>query len=452
MGDPSSAVLDLGSVKERCWSGRITPSNRAWAWRLLLGVIPDGGDAVEVEAALSSAAEKYFRLRAEHLPDISSASADDSGDPLSGVASGWSRFYASADLRAEIQKDLDRLVLSGLAEDHFSKSVYMPCMLTVLTVWATANEEIGYRQGMHEILALVVVVLEDESAFGCRRQRDDDEASREADCYALFDAIMAGHADSFKSGKDAPVIEACRQAQSAALGRFDPELAAILQRHEVEAQLYGLRWFRLLFLREFEAPANLAVCDAIFAAVSYDRSCGHPDHISFETVVQSFFVALLIAFGPTLRRAQDQMDCLGLLMRPQPDQTNVDEVLRYAKRVVFRQPEERGTIEPAAAAAPQPLAGPEEVKKEEQENADANLTTDPLAPTTHLMTAATTRKEDTLAPPRYFDDPLLGDDDLADTLDLALGTLSKYANTPEAVGALDKIRLVADRLRSAAPV
>lgn len=350
--EEASSLLDFAKVKEKCTSGRIGAGERAWAWRLLLGVIPESGEPKAVETALRGLRSKYDQLRQEHLPDISTVSkSDDAGDPLSlalagtgemnGNSSGWTRFYASADLRAEIQKDLDRLVLSGLPEDHFTRSSFSPCMLTVLTVWATAHAKVGYRQGMHEILALVVLVLEDETAYGCGLSVDD-EASREADMYALFDAIMAGHADAFLPGTDAPVVLACRRAQSELLAAVEPRLARRLE--GVEPQLYGLRWFRLLFLREFDAPANLTLCDAIFAAARKADHSSAPEPAAFQEAVLRFYVSLLLACAPTLLPTDDEMECLAILMRP--PQTTVRDVLRLSDRVA------RGLLESEARDRP----------------------------------------------------------------------------------------------------
>mmetsp|Transcript_11392 Transcript_11392/g.36149 ORF Transcript_11392/g.36149 Transcript_11392/m.36149 type:complete len:367 (-) Transcript_11392:67-1167(-) len=359
----------------------------------------------------------------------------------SSSSTGWSRFYASADLRGEIQKDLDRLVVSGLGEDHFARSAFASCMLTVLTVWATAHPEVGYCQGMHEILALVVLALEDETAYGCRDSGDD--ASREADLFALFDALMLGHADNFRAGKGAPVLEACRLAQSSLLARRDPRLARSLDLLGIEPQLYGLRWLRLIFSREFEAPASLALCDAVLAAAADRATPPTPD--AFRAALQHFFVSLLVASAPRLLAARDEMDCLAILMRPQ--ETSVPDLLRIARHLddaPAPAERDRGHLDqppPAAtaAASDDPLVGappPEDARRR-------------AAPIRFPTTTPVLRNLADAATPVEINHPAADDDDLALTLDSALSTLAKYANTPEAVAALDKIRFVADRLRVA---
>ncbi|KAJ8605385.1 hypothetical protein CTAYLR_002399 [Chrysophaeum taylorii] len=421
-------MLDLKKVCERALQEGVGPGERAWAWRLLLGVIPASGEAGAVEASLKASRLRYEKLRREHLPDISS-SCEEAGDPLTmalGAESGWSRFYASADLRAEIQKDLDRLVISGLPEDHFSRSSFWASMLTVLTVWSTAHPDIGYRQGMHEILALVVLALEDEIAYGCGPAEGDDEA----DCFSLFEAIMVRHADHFHAGPEAPVVAACRTAQAELLELYEPRLARRLNDY-VEPQIYGLRWARLLFSREFEAPASLTLCDALFAA-----AVGDGDPLAFRRTLQIFFVALLLVCAPRLMAATDEMECLSVLMRPQ--QCSVLDVVSLARRLIEAQSQTRLANDTIVASVDDrglphfttPLFGGEGGGNADDDSANGS----PRAP---AVISANDDDDD--------DD----DEALANGLDSALGVLSKYANTPEAVAALDKIKFVADRLRVA---
>jgi TBC1 domain family member 5 len=45
----------------------------------------------------------------------------------------------------------------------------------------------------------------------------------------------------------------------------DPELASYLSSNQIEPQIYGLKWIRLLFGREFGLEDTLVLWDAIFA-------------------------------------------------------------------------------------------------------------------------------------------------------------------------------------------
>lgn len=392
----ASTSLDRERYIERALASGIGPGERAWAWRLFLGVIPESGDPASVEAALSESRARYEALQKQHLPDVSSASGEDS-DPLSCMLApkedGWSRFYASADLRAEIEKDLERLVMAGLADDHFTASTFRESMLTVLTVWSTAHSDVGYRQGMHEIAALVALVLEDEAAYGCR------DADREADCYALFEAVMKDHKQYFRAdkGQKAPVLEACRRASGEALAKVDPRLARFLEDNDLEPQLYGLRWARLLFSREVPAPANLALCDALFALARHKAK-------PLSEIIEIFIVALLVTASPRLLAADDPMDALQMLMRP--GLVDVPDLVKNAIKVA------NGDFRPSHIPALRD----------------------------HPVSRTVDDHDDVLGDP---------DHELGDLLQSALATLSKYANTPEAIAALDQIRFVSDRLRTA---
>jgi TBC1 domain family protein 5 len=51
-------------------------------------------------------------------------------------------------------------------------------MLRVLTVWACLHPELSYRQGMHELLAPIIKVLDHDvtTQQECSEQDDSDEA------------------------------------------------------------------------------------------------------------------------------------------------------------------------------------------------------------------------------------------------------------------------------------
>ena len=109
----------------------------------------------------------YKKLKDDALPDAASISSD--SDPLSGLFDdsknndGWARFHANVENREEIRTDLERLVVDGFPESHFKDPQRQTLMLDVLTVWAARNK-LGYRQGMHELLAILCEALSRRNA------------------------------------------------------------------------------------------------------------------------------------------------------------------------------------------------------------------------------------------------------------------------------------------------
>lgn len=66
-----------------------------------------------------------------------------------------------------IKADLDRLFPTGCG-DHFLSPARQQLLLSVLSLWADLHPATAYRQGMHEVLAPIVLTLEKEIAAATR--------------------------------------------------------------------------------------------------------------------------------------------------------------------------------------------------------------------------------------------------------------------------------------------
>lgn len=193
-----------------------------------------------------------------------------------------------------IQGDLERLYMNGIeAEEYFQQPKRARMLLNVLFVWAEENPHTsGYRQGMHEIVAPVLLALEAEvslwnNALLSKTKAEEDNSSgvpdatlvsylsnekyMESSLYSIFEAIMRDLDHLYKPPmeREAPgVVLFCGQVQDEMLRALDPDLCAHLEDNYVQAQLYGMRWSRLLLGREFEAVEEslFRIWDYIFAS------------------------------------------------------------------------------------------------------------------------------------------------------------------------------------------
>ncbi|CAN0461298.1 unnamed protein product, partial [Ectocarpus sp. 12 AP-2014] len=208
-----------------------------------------------------------------------------------------------------IKADLERLFPTGCG-DHFLAPARQELLLSVLSVWADLNTETAYRQGMHEVLAPLILVLEKESivngeplnagthpAFAAILGHGSTPEDLEADAFWLFSAVMNGlerfyeHGEKATStsalgagrggreggGVDSPVVEMCKRLQGARMRAADPELQQHLSHLDISPQaggrfgcgrrfmLYGMKWARLMFGREFRVEGVLVLWDHIFA-------------------------------------------------------------------------------------------------------------------------------------------------------------------------------------------
>ncbi|KAM9187706.1 TBC1 domain family member 5 isoform 2-T3 [Dugong dugon] len=258
-------------------------------------------------------------------------------NPLSqDEGSLWNKFFQDKELRSMIEQDVKRT----FPEMQFFQQENVRKILTdVLFCYARENEQLLYKQGMHELLAPIVFILHcDHQAFlhASESAQPSDEMKTllnpeylEHDAYAMFSQLMETAEPWFSTfehdgqkGKEAlmtpipfarpqdlgptiAIVTKVNQIQDNLLKKHDIELYMHLNRLEIAPQIYGLRWVRLLFGREFPLQDLLVVWDALFA-----------DGVSLG-LVDYIFIAMLLYIRDALISSNYQT-CLGLLMHYPP--------------------------------------------------------------------------------------------------------------------------------------
>ncbi|EWM27482.1 Rab-GTPase-TBC domain protein [Nannochloropsis gaditana] len=192
---------------------------RGLAWRFFLHVLPptrEGGASLardklgEWPVRLQAARQQYADWKQQLYPDFTRVSKEGDDDPLSaltaapkeeltreeveegkdgeettkegskdkegplrregskarkpgaGEGGAWRRYYAGLELLEEVRRDLSRLYPLGVDEAHFTRPKAQEMLLAVLFVWASLHQATSYRQGMHEVAAVLLYVLEAE--------------------------------------------------------------------------------------------------------------------------------------------------------------------------------------------------------------------------------------------------------------------------------------------------
>jgi TBC1 domain family member 5 len=154
-------------------------------------------------------------------------------------------------------------------------------LLDILFIYAKLNPDLGYRQGMHELLAPLLWVVQQDAVDHDTTTAEDRQAEgfdfmtdvldyrqREADAFSLFCAVMQTAKSFYEMGDNrdsSPIIARSRRIHDDLLSIFDPELALHLQVAGVLPQIYAIRWVRLLFGREFDFADVLRLWDIMFA-------------------------------------------------------------------------------------------------------------------------------------------------------------------------------------------
>ncbi|BEJ13457.1 hypothetical protein CspHIS471_0306310 [Cutaneotrichosporon sp. HIS471] len=177
----------------------------------------------------------------------------------------------------------------------------------MLFLFAITNPDVGYRQGMHELLAACLVTVDRDSLVaepGRARAspllttpaavRDEamvatlDRQYTEHDAFQLFVQIMkpakAFYEWRSEEGRPqrttttesvAPIIKRCSHIQ-ALLRRVDPQLWERLEMEGVEPQIWAIRWIRLILTRELPFGNALRLWDGMFAE---DPTLGILDYV-----------------------------------------------------------------------------------------------------------------------------------------------------------------------------
>ncbi|KAJ6596816.1 rab-GTPase-TBC domain-containing protein [Mycena vulgaris] len=322
---PLSRIRDAALADRLFTLDTLEVPGRSLAWKLFL-LLPDEPlqPLPDVEAtpplhSLRTSRKQYTRLLTEHMraPDGSyeegfvvpgssisperqaSASNLETNNPLSlHNENPWKEWFTSVSLRETILQDVERT----FPEIAFFREPEVQLQLTnILFIYSTVtNPAVGYRQGMHELLAPLFYAVDYDSTEDAAEVESDapmhEFCSRTwvaADAWALFEAVMRGASRWYEWQEPpaasrvnpspftthvnipvgpvdikpyiTPVVEDCNRIQSNLLRTTDPLLWKHMQAAGIEPQIYGIRWLRLLYTREFDMRSAMKLWDGLFA-------------------------------------------------------------------------------------------------------------------------------------------------------------------------------------------
>uniref|UniRef100_A0A0B8RTH7 TBC1 domain family member 5 n=1 Tax=Philothamnus irregularis TaxID=1899461 RepID=A0A0B8RTH7_9SAUR len=328
----------LATIRLKGINGQLRSSRfRSVCWKLFLNVLPSDRNHWITKTIKSRAL--YNNVKEIHITNPRKAGQQDLmiNNPLSqDEGSLWNKFFQDKELRSMIEQDVKRTFPEM---QYFQEENVRKILTDILFCYARENEQLLYKQGMHELLAPIVFILHcDHQAFlhASEAAQPSEEMNillnpdyLEHDAYAMFTHLMktaerwfSTYEHDSQKEKDAvmtpipfarpqdlgpsiAIVAKVNQIQDYLLKRHDTELYMHLNRLEIAPQIYGLRWIRLLFGREFLLQDLLVVWDALFA-----------DSITLD-LVDYIFLAMLLYIRDALISSNYQT-CLGLLMHYPP--------------------------------------------------------------------------------------------------------------------------------------
>ncbi len=253
---------------------------------------------------------------------------------VSGERASWSS--DRRELARAVSMDVERLpVIEGDGRGRDVESI--EALMRVLIVHGEKSARRGYRQGMHEVAAMVFDVARDgrggrastssaSPTVGFTEEEiesatEDDVLFLEHDAYGMFEAFMGdvegGVSDSAGDRKrlrlatyyedastpSSPINAAFRRIEKA-LVYIDAALAQKLAALEVEPQLYLLRWLRLGFGREFHHEDVMILWDAFMDAIANGTRGGAED-FSSRDVYEGVAVSVLLSMRDDILSMHD---------------------------------------------------------------------------------------------------------------------------------------------------
>uniref|UniRef100_A0A3P9LQR1 TBC1 domain family member 5 n=1 Tax=Oryzias latipes TaxID=8090 RepID=A0A3P9LQR1_ORYLA len=340
----------LARIRQAGITGRLRSSRfRSVCWKLYLEVLPeDKGQWINKTNELRA---QYEKIKEMHIINPRKAAGQQDlvvNNPLSqDEGSLWNKFFQDKELKGMIKQDVFRT----FPEIRYFQDDDVRTKLTdILFCYARENEQLLYKQGMHELLAPIVFVLHcDHQTF----QHASETASPSEEMklhtfysklllHAMFSQLMETAEPWFSSferevrkgkeemlssipfarpqdaGPSVAIVTKVNRIQDQLVKKHDTELHMHLNRLEIAPQIYGIRWVRLLFGREFPLQDLLVVWDALFA-----------DSITLD-LVDYVFVAMLLYIRNALT-ANNFQTCLGLLMHYPP----VEDINALLQKALF---------------------------------------------------------------------------------------------------------------------
>ncbi|KAM7360243.1 TBC1 domain family member 5 [Cochliomyia hominivorax] len=345
------------SIRDLAFEGNLKISKfRSVYWSLLLRVLNE--DHRNWCLQRQQQRKRYNKLKQEFAKnphELDDSLKNENDDPLSQSSQSiWNQYFSDQELFAVIRQDVVR-TFPGV--DFFRKQLVQNSMCNILFYYAREHPYMCYRQGMHEILAPVIFVMygDHQSLLHFSEIAKDIEIDNtllnvldptylEADSYFIFSRIMSSiesyyrvsnnlsskhkNANGSLSSSDiealnnpnfsseVEVVGQLNLIRDKILAKEDLHLHNYLMKLDIPLHIFGIRWLRLLFGREFALLDLLVLWDAIFA--DSDRF-DLPNYI---------VVAMLIRIRDKLLLS-DYTTCLTYLMR-YPANVDISLILRHA--------------------------------------------------------------------------------------------------------------------------
>ena len=328
---------------------------RGMAWKIFMEVLPET-ETLEQWVESIDYLRKEFKKKSKTILKTQKFK----GDPLSGMAmsnsdnSTWKTYYADNDTKKLINLDLDR-TFQELAIFHQAK--IKSSLADILFMWNKENLDVGYQQGMNDILAVTflglypcyfkntkklgkdeILKLSSEQISAIQNAEDiydffHDEDELYSDLYYCFCKLMKrGLKELFHNQLEQestddmqnPLSIRCTLIIKEKLKSIDPDLYQHFKKIGLNCGVFLQRWLKCMFDREFELKEIFIIWDAIFATPDAQNGYGlvFLDYIA---------ISMILRIRKKLLDS-DQNECFTTLFK-YPTIENISELVIFANNL-----------------------------------------------------------------------------------------------------------------------
>uniref|UniRef100_A0A671S7K3 TBC1 domain family member 15 n=1 Tax=Sinocyclocheilus anshuiensis TaxID=1608454 RepID=A0A671S7K3_9TELE len=227
--DPEGRVTDPQKVKKLVFRGGIVPSLRKEVWKFLLGFYPWNSTAKEREDILRVKTDEYFRMKVQWK------SVSEEQEMKNSLFRGN---------RSLIERDVNR---TDRHNSFFSgnENPGLALLHDVLMTYCMYNFDLGYVQGMSDLLSPLLFVTQNEvESFWCLT--------------GFMDLVHQNFEESQEAMKQQLL------QLSLLLRALDPELCDYLDSQDSGSLCFCFRWLLIWFKREFSFEDILSLWEILW--------------------------------------------------------------------------------------------------------------------------------------------------------------------------------------------
>ena len=347
---------------------------RGMAWKIFMEVLPE-------TETLDQWVETLDKLRKDYKTKSKTILKKQKfkGDPLSGLSmdtsgnESWNTYHADNDTKKLINLDLDRTFQEL---EIFHQNKVKSSLADILFIWSKENQDVGYQQGMNDILAVSflalypcyfknnkklskneIIQLSSEQISAINNAQDiydffHDEDELYSDLYYCYTQLMKrGLKELFETIKESdknvisyrkyqlfknqweeeptddlqnPLNIRCTLIIKEKLKSIDPDLYQHFKKIQLSCTIFLQRWLKCMFDREFELKDIFTLWDAIFATPDVQNGYGlvFLDYIA---------ISMILRIRKQLLES-DQNECFTTLFK-YPQIENISELVIFANNL-----------------------------------------------------------------------------------------------------------------------